>query len=81
MESSPTQAVFPLVGLAAEKVIRGRYILPACRVGSTLITEELGDEVTTWEFFKNRTADVDDARSECPRPTDQVASGPVRGVL
>ncbi|MFO7902845.1 MAG: hypothetical protein ACQESR_25065 [Planctomycetota bacterium] len=25
MESCPTQAVFPLVGLAAEKVIRDRY--------------------------------------------------------
>ncbi|MGM0487386.1 MAG: hypothetical protein ACQESR_11580 [Planctomycetota bacterium] len=26
MESCPTQAVLPLVGLAAEKVIRDRYI-------------------------------------------------------
>ncbi|MGM0489696.1 MAG: hypothetical protein ACQESR_23430 [Planctomycetota bacterium] len=26
MESRPTQAVLPLVGLAAEKVIRDRYI-------------------------------------------------------
>ncbi|MFO7904272.1 MAG: hypothetical protein R6U98_16530 [Pirellulaceae bacterium] len=29
MESCPTQAVLPLVGLAAEKVIRDRYILHA----------------------------------------------------
>ncbi|MFO7907967.1 MAG: hypothetical protein R6U98_35325 [Pirellulaceae bacterium] len=27
MESCPTQAVLPLVGLAAEKVIRDRYII------------------------------------------------------
>ncbi|MFO7902963.1 MAG: hypothetical protein ACQESR_08215 [Planctomycetota bacterium] len=27
MESGPTQAVLPLVGLAAEKVIRDRYTL------------------------------------------------------
>ncbi|MFO7905940.1 MAG: hypothetical protein R6U98_24990 [Pirellulaceae bacterium] len=26
MESSPTQAVLPLVGLAAEEVIRHRYV-------------------------------------------------------
>ncbi|MGM0490448.1 MAG: hypothetical protein ACQESR_27300 [Planctomycetota bacterium] len=26
MESGPTQAVLPLVGLAAEKIIRDRYI-------------------------------------------------------
>ncbi|MFO7903819.1 MAG: hypothetical protein ACQESR_05815 [Planctomycetota bacterium] len=32
MESCPTQAVLPLVGLAAEKVIRDRYIM-MCRVG------------------------------------------------
>ncbi|MFO7907263.1 MAG: hypothetical protein R6U98_31725 [Pirellulaceae bacterium] len=29
MESRPTQAVLPLVGLAAEKVIRDRYNCPA----------------------------------------------------
>ncbi|MFO7908086.1 MAG: hypothetical protein R6U98_35925 [Pirellulaceae bacterium] len=28
MESCPTQAVLPLVGLAAEKIIRDRYISP-----------------------------------------------------
>ncbi|MFO7906034.1 MAG: hypothetical protein ACQESR_29400 [Planctomycetota bacterium] len=31
MESCPTRAVLPLVGLAAEKVIRDRYISPAGR--------------------------------------------------
>ncbi|MFO7901877.1 MAG: hypothetical protein ACQESR_06955 [Planctomycetota bacterium] len=41
MESCPTQAVLPLVGLAADKVIRDRYIRrarnasrpPRCREG------------------------------------------------
>ncbi|MFO7907219.1 MAG: hypothetical protein R6U98_31500 [Pirellulaceae bacterium] len=28
MERCPTQAVLPLVGLAAEKVIRDRYVIP-----------------------------------------------------
>ncbi|MFO7902526.1 MAG: hypothetical protein ACQESR_21840 [Planctomycetota bacterium] len=32
MESCPTQAVLPLVGLAAEKVIRGRYTMGMGRV-------------------------------------------------
>ncbi|MFO7904081.1 MAG: hypothetical protein ACQESR_09120 [Planctomycetota bacterium] len=31
MESYPTQAVLPLVGLAADKVIRHRYNLPGIR--------------------------------------------------
>ncbi|MFO7901527.1 MAG: hypothetical protein ACQESR_20600 [Planctomycetota bacterium] len=31
MERCPTQAVLPLVGLAAEKVIRGRYNRPPGR--------------------------------------------------
>ncbi|MGM0487845.1 MAG: hypothetical protein ACQESR_13930 [Planctomycetota bacterium] len=30
MESRPAQAVLPLVGLAAENVIRDRYILRIC---------------------------------------------------
>ncbi|MGM0488741.1 MAG: hypothetical protein ACQESR_18540 [Planctomycetota bacterium] len=34
MESCPTQAVLPLVGLAAERLIRDRYVDSKCkRVG------------------------------------------------
>ncbi|MGM0488387.1 MAG: hypothetical protein ACQESR_16715, partial [Planctomycetota bacterium] len=32
VESGPTQAVLPLVGLAAEKVIRDRYMLMSGKV-------------------------------------------------
>ncbi|MFO7903572.1 MAG: hypothetical protein R6U98_12985 [Pirellulaceae bacterium] len=36
MESCPTQAVLPLVGLAAEKVLRERYIPAAGRISRSL---------------------------------------------
>ncbi|MFO7905155.1 MAG: hypothetical protein ACQESR_16275 [Planctomycetota bacterium] len=32
MESCPTQAVLPLVGLAADKVVRDRYMFPNHRM-------------------------------------------------
>ncbi|MFO7905279.1 MAG: hypothetical protein ACQESR_28815 [Planctomycetota bacterium] len=36
VESCPTQAVFPLVGLAAEKVIRDRYTIVAENTNSPM---------------------------------------------
>ncbi|MFO7903227.1 MAG: hypothetical protein R6U98_11230 [Pirellulaceae bacterium] len=38
MESCPTQAVLPLVGLAAEKVIRERYISSVPRPAEEIIS-------------------------------------------
>ncbi|MFO7907598.1 MAG: hypothetical protein ACQESR_23390 [Planctomycetota bacterium] len=36
MESCPTQSVLPLVGLAAEKIIRDWYMTKACCVPASL---------------------------------------------
>ncbi|MFO7907564.1 MAG: hypothetical protein ACQESR_18475 [Planctomycetota bacterium] len=43
MESCPTQAVLPLVGLAAEKVIRDRYTSGANNVKTTNGTTAKGE--------------------------------------
>ncbi|MGM0490581.1 MAG: hypothetical protein ACQESR_27970 [Planctomycetota bacterium] len=37
MESCPTQAVLPLVGLAAEKVIRERYNNPSALISGSFV--------------------------------------------
>ncbi|MFO7908328.1 MAG: hypothetical protein R6U98_37170 [Pirellulaceae bacterium] len=66
MESGPTQAVLPLVGLAAEKVIRDRYIFQAvgfvrvesCPTQAVLPLVGLAAENVIRDRYNNNTGPV-----------------------
>ncbi|MFO7904653.1 MAG: hypothetical protein ACQESR_01780 [Planctomycetota bacterium] len=60
MESCPTQAVLPLVGLAADKVIRDRYIMGDYTLKTIASYERL------WHWPKCRVGRV--LASSCCRP-------------
>ncbi|MFO7902946.1 MAG: hypothetical protein R6U98_09815 [Pirellulaceae bacterium] len=68
MESCPTQAVLPLVGLAADNVIRDRHISPSGQTDSMPVSQEitktswpvallinLANTKTLIRFFRSRT--------------------------
>ncbi|MFO7904571.1 MAG: right-handed parallel beta-helix repeat-containing protein [Pirellulaceae bacterium] len=72
MESGPTQAVLPLVGLAAEKVIRDQYILE--RDNSTLRRHPLTSmSPTFWLIIKEPTM----LRLSCLLAVSFFLSGPL----